>query len=294
MASSRVFLLTAIALIAFAANSVLCRLALDIYATDPASFSLLRLASGAGALLLIVSFLNRSKSRSIKWMLRVGEWRASFFLAAYVIGFSFAYISLDAGTGALILFSVVQLTMVAVALYEGERPSTLEWVGWLLALAGIVVLTVPSTSTPSLTGFILMTVAGVAWAGYTLCGRHSTQPLLSTSGNFIYALVIAVVPCLFFVNLESLSWQGITLAIASGAMASGVGYGVWYAVLPNITTVRAALVQLSVPVLAAVGGVLFIDESISIRFMLSCVLVLGGIALAIGYKNSSKNLKKVS
>ncbi|MBL4852556.1 MAG: DMT family transporter [Gammaproteobacteria bacterium] len=288
MASSRVFLLTAVALIAFAANSVLCRLALDAYATDPAGFSVLRLASGAGALLLIVSFLNRSESRSIKWVLRAGEWRASVFLAIYVLGFSFAYITLDAGIGALILFSTVQLTMVLAALYQGERPSIIEWLGWLLAIVGFVVLVTPGASAPSLLGLSLMVIAGVAWAGYTLRGRGETQPLLATAGNFVLATGMVILPCLFLLEFEHLSWQGVALALVSGVIASGAGYAIWYAVLPYMTTVRAALVQLSVPVLAAVGGVSFIDEPISARFMLSCVLVLSGIALAIGYKSSSK------
>lgn len=289
MASSRFLLFFSIlvAMIAFAANSVLCRLALDTYGTDPASFSLLRLIAGAGALFLIISISNSTEQS----LLRSGEWRAAIFLAVYILGFSFAYITLDAGTGALILFSVVQLAMMGVAIYEGERPTVLEWLGWLLALAGIVVLVSPGVSAPSPIGLLLMAIAGLAWAAYTLRGRGVVAPLLSTGGNFIYATIIAIPTCLVFIDVNSLSWQGVTLAIASGAIASGVGYAIWYAVLPHISTMRAALVQLSVPVLAAVGGILFIGEAVSVRFIVSCALVLGGIALAISYKNKSKDLK---
>jgi len=284
---SLLFLATLTAMIAFAANSVLCRIALDIYGTDPASFSLLRLAFGAGALLLIVSFLNSTD----KSFLCAGEWRASIFLTVYVLGFSFAYITLDAGVGALVLFSTVQLTMMAVALYCGERPSIIEWLGWLLAIAGFVVLAIPGATAPAPLGTVLMVVAGIAWAGYTLRGRKAMQPLLATSANFVLATGFAVLPCLFLLDLDQLSWQGVILALASGVIASGAGYAVWYAVLPHMTTMRAALVQLSVPVLAAAGGVLFINEDISTRFMVSCVLVLSGIALAIGYKNRSNDFK---
>jgi len=271
---------------AFAANSILCRLALDVYGIDPASFSLLRLASGAVVLLFLVALLNQAKPSQ----LLAGEWRASLFLAIYILGFSFAYITLDAGVGALILFSLVQLTMMAVALYEGERPAAIEWVGWVFALMGVLVLVAPGVSAPSPVGLLLMSLAGVAWAGYTLCGRKATQPLMSTSCNFIYATIIVLIPCLILMNLSSLSWQGVMLAVASGAIASGVGYTIWYVVLPHISTMRAALVQLSVPVLAAVGGILFIGEAVAVRFMISCALVLGGIALAISYKNTSKDL----
>ena len=285
--SSLLVFLVLMALIAFAANSVLCRLALDTFGTDPASFSILRLLSGAITLFVLVSVSNRRLVLPIY----DGEWRASIFLAVYVLGFSFAYITLDAGMGALILFSIVQLTMMAVAFYEGERPSALETVGWLMAVIGVLILTVPGISAPSPVGFLLMAIAGVGWAGYTLRGRSTQKPLDNTSSNFFYALLISIVPCWFFIDLESLSWQGVVLAVASGAIASGLGYAIWYAVLPYITTVRAALVQLSVPVIAAIGGIIFIGEAVSVRFMLSCLLVLGGIALAISFKQRCNDLK---
>ena len=288
MPATKSFFLVVIAMVAFAANSVLCRLALDIYDIDPSSFSLLRLLSGAIALFFIVSITNRR----ILLPTRDGEWRASVALVVYILGFSFAYISLDAGMGALILFSVVQLTMMLVAIYEGERPSRLETVGWLMAVIGILVLTVPGASAPSPSGFLLMTIAGIAWAVYTLRGRSAVQPLRNTSGNFFYALLISIVPCAFFIDSESVSWQGVVLAIASGAIASGVGYAIWYAVLPHISTLRAALVQLSVPVIAAIGGIVFISEDVSFRFILSCILVLGGIAVAINSKQRNKDIEK--
>ncbi len=274
-------------MLAFAANSVLCRLALDIHAMDAASFSLIRLLSGAIILFLLVSF----SARKLVLPIQDGEWRAAVFLAVYVVGFSFAYISLDAGMGALILFSVVQLSMMVVAILEGDRPSKAELLGWIMAVVGVVVLTVPGTSAPSLTGFILMALAGIAWAGYTLRGRSVSNPLQSTSSNFFYALLISILPCAYFLNSDSLSWQGVLLAIASGALASGVGYAIWYAVLPSISTIRAALVQLSVPVIAALGGVLLISEGITMRFAVSCVLVLTGIAIAIRFKQSRHGLK---
>ncbi len=287
MSKITVLLLAALALITFAANSVFCRLALDTYATGPASFSLLRLASGAGALLFIISCLNHSR----KSVLRASEWRASIFLAVYVLGFSFAYITLDAGVGALILFSSVQLTLVAVALYEGDWPHIIEWLGWLLAIAGIVVLSLPGASPPSALGALLMVVAGIAWAGYTLRGRGATRPLLATTGNFVLATGIALPPCLLLLNLEHLPWQGVVLALLSGTMASAGGYAIWYAVLPHLSTVRAALLQLAVPVLAAAGGVFFISEPITIRFAMASALVLCGIALSLGYKEIPKSLK---
>lgn len=272
-------------MLAFAANSVLCRLALDVYATDPAAFSLIRLFSGAIALIVIAAFSNTSARLSI----RQGEWRASFFLTVYVLGFSFAYLWLDAGTGALILFSTVQITMLAAALYEGDRPRVIEWVGWLLALMGVVVLTLPGNFAPSLKGMLLMVAAGVAWAGYTLRGRAAKQPLLATTGNFFQATVIALLPCLYLLEWVNLPWQGVILALLSGVAASAIGYVLWYRVLVHITTVRAALVQLSVPVLAAIGGIFFINEPVTPRFIVSALLVLSGIGLAVRYKATGKS-----
>jgi len=267
---------TGLALAAFAANSVLCRMALGHASIDAASFTLIRILSGAIALVLFAAALRGKGSFRLH-----GNWTSSFMLFLYAMTFSFAYISLNTGTGALILFGSVQLTMILVALWSGERPRPCEWIGLTLALAGLVWLVYPGLTAPSLQGSILMTVSGIAWGIYTFRGRGSANPLAETAGNFSRALFFAVLAGLIAVRHINATADGIMLAVISGAIASGLGYAIWYAALRGLTVTRAALVQLSVPVLAAGGGAIFLMENITLRLIVSTIMILGGIALAI-------------
>jgi drug/metabolite transporter (DMT)-like permease len=264
------------ALVAFAANSVLCRLALGGSKIDPAGFTSIRLVSGALMLLLISAAIKRSLPKTGRSNLMPA---ALLFL--YAISFSLAYTSLSAGTGALILFGSVQVTMIAAALRSGERPHALEWLGLIIALGGLFYLASPGLSAPPLIGSALMAAAGISWGFYSLRGRASTDPLASTTGNFLLAAPLALAVNLFTLDELHLSTPGIALAVASGAVASGVGYVIWYAALRGLTATRAATVQLAVPVLAALGGVIFLAESLSLRLALAAVFIIGGVALAL-------------
>lgn len=271
-----IILLTTLAMIAFASNSLLNRFALGQNTIDPVSYTTIRLVSGTAMLVLIAS-LQRKRNQPL---LR-GSWVSAGFLFLYAITFSFAYLSLTAGTGALILFGSVQVTMIIFALRSGERPHILEWVGLFLALGGLVYLVFPGLSAPSPTGSALMTVAGIAWGFYTIRGRGSQNPLGDTAGNFVYSVPMILVVLLISLKAVSLSPQGLMYATLSGALASGVGYVIWYAALRGLTTTRAATVQLSVPVIAAWSGVVFLAENVSARLLLAGTLILGGIALAV-------------
>jgi drug/metabolite transporter (DMT)-like permease len=274
--SFRVASLTTLALIAFAGNSVLCRLALKDGSIDAASFSTVRLVSGALALLLILHLTNRG-TRPASY----GSWMSAAMLFLYAVCFSFAYISLDTGIGALILFGMVQATMVAGALWAGDRPSVAEWVGWLLAVSGFVYLVSPGLSAPSPLGSALMAIAGIGWGIYSLRGRNEPFALAGTTYNFVRSVPLVIVVSALSLQQIHLSANGIILAVLSGAVTSGVGYAIWYTALRSISTMRAAMVQLSVPVLAAAGGVFFMAESVSFRLIASSSLILGGIFLAI-------------
>lgn len=267
---------TGFALVAFAFNSILCRLALQTNEIDAAGFTLIRLVSGAITLVVIYLILNKRKNDAKR-----GNWFSAFFLFAYAIGFSFAYVGLTTGTGALILFGSVQATMICAALIKGERPNLMEWFGLIFALGGLIYLVLPGLNAPSLSSAALMTAAGIAWGFYTLRGRSSTDSLADTMGNFVRAVPMTCLVTLPFFSQIHSTPKGIALAAASGAIASGIGYSIWYAALAFHTATRAAILQLSVPALAAVGGVIFLSEAISMRLTLSTVLILGGIALAI-------------
>lgn len=268
---------TAFALIAFAFNSILCRMALRTGEADAAGFTIVRLASGAVTLIVISYFLSKAESRGLKR----GNWISAFFLFAYAICFSFAYIGLTAAAGALILFSSVQFTMIGVALFRGERPGTLEWLGLVAALGGLVYLVFPAMSSPPLFASLLMTAAGIAWGFYTLRGKGSSDPLGDTTGNFIRSIPMVVVAVIPFLGQIDLSTRGIILAVLSGAVASGVGYTVWYAALRHHTSTRAAVLQLAVPVVAAFGGVMLLSEAMTTRLLIASALILGGIGMAI-------------
>jgi drug/metabolite transporter (DMT)-like permease len=278
ISSVKIFLYTVLALIAFAANSLLCRLALSQNAIDAATFSAVRLASGALILLIIALAVNRKSAFSSN-----ANAVSAFWLFLYAIAFSFAYLSLSAGTGALILFGAVQATMIIYALFKGERFFRSEWLGLLLAIAGLIYLLLPGLAAPSLSGAVLMLVAGIAWGFYSLLGRGAQNPLTNTANNFLYSL-----PFIFAVNLAvvlfgniHISANGILLAILSGAVTSGLGYVIWYAALRGLTSIQAAMVQLAVPVLAAISGVVILSETLSMRLIISAIMILGGIALAV-------------
>lgn len=267
---------TSFALVCFALNSLLCRLALGAEAIDAASFTAVRLVSGAIALLIINSFFGKKESPT-----RGGSWISAFFLFAYAVCFSFAYLNLTTGTGALILFGSVQATMIALALWSGERPRILEWIGLTVALFGLIYLVFPSLTAPPFFSSALMSVAGIAWGIYTLRGRGSANPVAETTGNFFRAVPMIILASLPFLSKTHLSQKGIVFAVLSGAIASGIGYSVWYFVLKFHTATRAAILQLSVPALAGLGGVIFLSEIVSLRLLLATIFILGGIGLAV-------------
>ena len=267
---------TAFTMVAFASNSVLCRLALGPRVIDAASFTTLRLVSGALMLALIVGL-----SRGGRFGATRSTWASAAMLFVYAIAFAFAFLSLSAGTGALILFGCVQVTMIVAALLEGERPGVLEWLGLATAVAGLVYLVLPGLAAPSPLGSALMAIAGISWGLYSLYGRRALDPLAETAGNFLRATPLAVVASAIALPYLHLTPRGIVIACVSGAVTSALGYVIWYVALRGLTATRAATVQLSVPVLAAFGGVAFLSESLSLRLSLASILILGGIGLAI-------------
>ncbi len=275
----RLFFLTSLTLVAFAANSVFCRLALATGSIDAASFTTLRLCSGAVALLVLFLLKKRGENRLL------GSWPSAVMLFIYAASFSFAYLRLDTGTGALILFGLVQLTMLLWALYRGERLAFQAWVGFLLAMSGLVWLLWPGLSAPDPLAGLMMAASGIAWGIYSLRGRSKAEPLAETAGNFFRAAVLALPVSLIWMSTLHISFSGAVLAVLSGALASGCGYVVWYQALAGLSASRAALVQLAVPVLAAGGGVVLLAEEISWRLLVSASLVLGGIALAIASRD---------
>jgi drug/metabolite transporter (DMT)-like permease len=269
----RAGLLTALALVAFAANSLLCRAALDRTAIDPATFTGVRLVSGAIALAILVA-VQRGRTHR-------GTWRGALALFVYAAAFSFAYVGLSTGTGALLLFGAVQLTMVAGGFRAGERLAARPLAGLLLAMTGLVVLVVPGLTAPPAGRAGLMLVAGAAWGAYSLHGRGSGDPLGATAGNFLRTLPFAALLWLPFLGRFSIDAGGFGLAVASGAVASGAGYAVWYAALPSLRAASAGVVQLAVPVLAALAGVVILGEAVTLRLAVAGFTILGGIALVL-------------
>ena len=274
----RTALLTAVAMLAFAANSLLCRLALGQELVDAATFTTVRVAAGAVTLSLIVLLRARSQERGRP------DWRTVTMLFTYMVFFSFAYLSLSAGTGGLILFGAVQLTMFVVALRGGEHFALLSWGGLALAVAGLIYLVSPGITAPDPLGAMLMAIAGVAWGFYLLFGRGAADPLGATARNFVYSVPLVIVVQLVFLGDFDASTYGIALAVASGAVASGCGYVIWYAALPGLTATRAATVQLSVPVIAAFGGVLLLAEDVTLRLVLASAATLGGVAIVLAQR----------
>jgi drug/metabolite transporter (DMT)-like permease len=268
--------LAAFALVSFAANSLLCRLALGSDAIDAGSYAAVRLVSGAATLLGLAALAGKGRSVAAS-----GSLASAGALLLYALAFSYAYRTIPAGTGALILFACVQATMIGSALFSGERPGKLQWVGLLLALAGLGYLVRPGLAAPPVMGSALMAVAGAAWGVYSLRGRRSRDPLLETAANFTRAAPLAVLASLLIPGTMHGGRRGILLAGLSGAIASGVGYAAWYAALPRLTSTRAATLQLAVPVLAAAGAVAWLGEQVSTRLVLASLAILGGVALAM-------------
>ncbi|MCC9007920.1 DMT family transporter [Pseudomonas putida] len=262
-------------LMAFAANSVFCRLALKDGAIDPALFTVVRLASGALFLLLLIRL--RKPALGIG-----GSWRGGLALFLYAFLFSAAYLQLGAGAGALLLFGAVQITMFGFAWFKGERITARMLLGMLIAFAGLLVLLLPGAAAPPLSSALLMALSGMAWGVYTLLGRGSPRPLADTAGNFARSLpCLALLLPVLLLGGPHLTPPGLLYALGSGVLASGAGYAVWYGVVRQVSAQQAATMQLSVPVIAALGGVVLIGEPLSLRLLIACVVVLGGIALAL-------------
>ena len=274
---ARIVAVTIFTLVAFALNSLLCRMALGEARIDASSFTVLRLASGAVTLFVIAG-----RRRHGPGAPRAGSWTSGFVLFLYAIAFSFAYLELSTGTGALILFGCVQTTMVLAGLCAGERPRGHEWAGAGIALAGLVALVAPGLTAPSPLGSVSMAAAGIGWGIYSLRGRGSTDPVGDTAGNFLRALPFVFVVGIAALSRLHLSAVGALLAVTSGAVTSGLGYVAWYTALRRLSATRAATVQLAVPVLAAGMGVAFLAESITPRLVVCTLVVLGGVRLAIG------------
>lgn len=285
MSYARTIALTSVAMIAFAGNSLLCRAALKHTAIDAASFTAIRVTSGA-AMLWLVARMKRGGGTG------GGNWLSAFALVGYAAGFSFAYVSLPAATGALLLFGAVQATMIGHGIWVGERLERLQFVGLVLAFGGLVGLLLPGLSRPPLYGAVLMLGAGVAWGVYSLRGKSAGDPTRVTAGNFMRAVPIALALSLLMLR-GALDSTGFWYAVSSGALASGIGYAIWYAALPALKATKAATVQLSVPVIAAVGGIVFLGEPISLRLVLASAAILGGIALVILEKLLVKGARQV-
>ncbi len=261
---------------AFAANSILCRLALGPPDIDAASFTAIRLVSGAGMLLVIARASGRRRTKRSR-----GDWKSGAALFVYAIMFSFAYLRLDVGTGALILFALVQVTMIVWGLVRGEQPRPFQWLGLAAAFGGLVYLVSPGLAAPSTVGSLMMGTAGVAWGVYSLRGRGATDPVVTTTDNFVRSVPLVIIVAVVFYQSIDLSARGVVLAVASGAIASGVGYVIWYAALRGLSATRAASVQLTVPIVAALGGLAFLGEAVSLRLTISALLILGGVGLTL-------------
>jgi len=272
----RTLIATAVAMSAFASNSILCRLALGPPEIDAVSFTGVRLVSGAATLLVISLVSGRRRTAASR-----GDWISGAALFLYAIMFSFAYLRLDVGTGALILFALVQITMIFWGLVGGERPGAWQWTGLAVALGGMVYLVSPGLSAPSSLGSVMMAAAGVAWGVYSLRGRSATEPIVATTDNFVRSVPFVLITGAVLFGGIDFSGRGLALAVASGSLASGVGYVIWYVALRGLTTTRAAAVQLTVPAIAAGGGVALLGESVSLRLVASALLILGGVALTM-------------
>jgi len=285
MTQLRIILITFLSLLAFAANSLITRFALEETSIDETSFILLRLVSGALFLWLYLRFKSNNKAY------KAGTWLAALALFIYAVSFTYGYGLIAAGTGALLLFGSVQITMTIAAYRTGERLNAIQLIGFLLALCGLAILMLPGITAPSFIGAILMCISGVAWSIYTLEGRGAKNPEASTAGNFIKAAPMAII-LWFSVYLSTndtinLATNGIIYALISGIVTSAIGYIVWYSVLPELKATQAAIVQLSVPLLVTITGVILLNESISLRIILACIAILSGTILVLTFKHKS-------
>jgi drug/metabolite transporter (DMT)-like permease len=287
MSYARIIALTSLAMIAFAGNSLLCRVALKHTGIDATSFTSIRLISGALMLWLLVWMRHGTRTGN-------GNWMSASALFVYAAGFSFAYVSLPAATGALLLFGAVQTTMIGYGVWTGERLLRLQLVGIVLAFGGLVGLLLPGLSAPPLYGSILMLGAGVAWGVYSLRGKGAGDPTKVTAGNFLRAVPISLALSVVMFRGTSLDYAGFWYAVSSGALASGIGYAIWYTALPSLKATNAATVQLSVPVIAALGGIVFLGEPITLRLALASVAILGGIALVILEKHPADGVQQIA
>lgn len=290
-------LVTLITLVAFAANSVLCRWALMDQTIDPLSFSVIRILSGAFTLLILLGIASQNSNNTAEPnpTSLFSKLKSQFSLVSimsllvYMFGFSFAYLELGAGLGALVLFVAVQFTMIAAHFISGNQMSLIEWTGCLLSVSGLIYLLMPtsSASTPDLVSISLMSLAGIGWGVYTLAGKRSSNALLSTTANFGFCSLIVLVfisPWLVVPSSAldiSMSEQGIIYAVLSGSVASGVGYSLWYYVVKKLNIVVASIAQLSVPVIATLGGVLLLSEPVTMQFVISSTIILVGISLVL-------------
>lgn len=271
---TRVFTLTLLAMIAFASNSLLCRTALKHTSIDAATFTLVRIFSGAAVLWVIIKMRKVASKDS-------GNWWSALALFVYAAAFSFAYNTLSAGTGALLLFGAVQATMILWGFRKGERLHAIQIAGLVVAVAGLVLLVLPGLSAPPLIGSILMLGAGIAWGVYSLRGKAVGDAIAATAGNFLCAVPFAALVSIVMIRQARFDSLGVVYAFISGAITSGLGYVIWYAALPDLKAASAATVQLSVPVIAATGGILLLAEPITLRYAIASLAVLGGIFLVI-------------
>ncbi|MEX1139721.1 MAG: DMT family transporter [Bacteroidota bacterium] len=267
-------LLACFTIIAFASNSVLCRLALQPNLIDPGSFTLVRLLSGAAVLVALVNIRNSGTWRSPHWL-------AALALFAYAAPFSFAYVRIPVGIGAIILFPAVQLTMIGWDLLHGKKLHAKEWAGLGLALGGLAILTLPGAAAPDPLGALLMAIAGVSWGAYSIIGRGSRNAVANTTSNFAFASLFAIPLVGFAPSATHWTADGLLLATASGGLASGIGYVTWYAILPRITSTQAGILQLLVPILATLAGIVFLDEPFTTRLAIAAITIISGVALAV-------------
>ena len=284
----QISLYTAFALVAFAANSVLNRLALGANAIDASSYIAIRLVSGA-IVLALINGVNKKTAHSIEKAFvvpTIAAFLPAFYLFLYGIAFSFAYRSLNSGTGAFILFGTVQITMLSTALVKGERPHLAEWLGLGVAIGGLIYLVLPGLSAPDPFGAFLMTIAGISWGFYTLKGRGVSDPIETTALNFIRSVPMILIVYVFTFRNAHFSTEGVLYALISGAVTSGVGYAIWYAALKGLTTTQAALLQLFVPIIAALGGIVFLSESLTMRLVFAGLLIISGVVVALFGKKS--------
>ena len=267
-------LLTVLSLLAFAGNSLLCRLALTRTTIDAASFTTIRIAAGAAVLLLLVTLRDRARVSS-------GSWPSALALFVYAAGFSFAYVNLTAGTGALLLFGAVQATMISVGVARGERLAPVQLAGLILAYTGLIGLVLPGLAAPPLLSAALMLSAGMAWGMYSLRAKGAGDPTAVTAGNFVRAVPMALIVSALALHAQHIDLPGALYAAASGAIASGVGYAIWYTALRELRATTAATVQLSVPIIAALGGVILLHEPLTSRLIVAAAAILGGVALVV-------------